>query len=85
MIVLIHWNEGHVAALLTLKANWLDTLTVQQWKVVINNDVVLFFCHQWGNTFWAALILVSKSAKKVEKTWINISQLKYVAYMQLSS
>ena len=33
-----------VAALLTLKANiWLDTLTVKQWEIMINNDVLLFF------------------------------------------
>ena len=30
------------AALLTLKANWFDTLTVKQWEVMINNDVSLF-------------------------------------------
>ena len=34
--------KGHVAALLTVKANWLDTLTVKQWKVMINNDVFFF-------------------------------------------
>ena len=33
---------GHVAALLTLKANWFDTLTVKQWEIMINNDVLLF-------------------------------------------
>ena len=31
-----------LAALLTLKANWFDTLTVKQWEVMINNDVLLF-------------------------------------------
>ena len=34
--------KGPVAALLTVKANWLDTLTVKQWKVMINNDVFIF-------------------------------------------
>ena len=34
--------KGPVAALLTVKANWLDTLTVKQWKVMINNDVFFF-------------------------------------------
>ena len=33
---------GHVAALLTLKANWFDTQTVKQWEIMINNDVLLF-------------------------------------------
>ena len=33
---------GHVADLLTLKVNWFDTLTVKQWEVMINNDVLLF-------------------------------------------
>ena len=33
---------GYVAALLTLKANWFDTLTVKQWEIMINNDVLLF-------------------------------------------
>ena len=33
---------GHVADLLTLKANWSDTLTVKQWEIMINNVVVLF-------------------------------------------
>ena len=33
---------GHVADLLTRKANWFDTLTVKQWEVMINNDVLLF-------------------------------------------
>ena len=33
---------GHLAALLTLKANGFDTLTVKQWEVMINNDVLLF-------------------------------------------
>ena len=27
---------GHVASLLTLKANWFDTLTVKQWEIIIN-------------------------------------------------
>ena len=30
------------AALLTLKANCFDTLTVKKWEIVINNDVSLF-------------------------------------------
>ena len=33
---------GHVADLLTLKANWSDTLTVKQWEMMINNDVLMF-------------------------------------------
>jgi len=33
---------SNVAALLTLKANWFDTLTVKQWKIMMNNDVLLF-------------------------------------------
>ena len=33
---------GHVAALLTLKANWFDTLTVRQREIMINNDVLSF-------------------------------------------
>ena len=65
--------KGHVAALLTLKANLFDSLTVKQWKVMINNDVVLFFCDQWVNTLRAAPTLLSKSAKMIEKMWINIS------------
>ena len=28
-------------ALLILKANWFDTLTVKQWEIMINNDVSL--------------------------------------------
>ena len=31
----------HVAALLTLKANWFDTLTVKQLEIIINHDVLL--------------------------------------------
>ena len=34
--------KGHVSALLTLKANWLDTVMVKLWKVMINNDVLFF-------------------------------------------
>ena len=34
--------KGDVAALLTLNANWLDTLTVKQWEIMINYDVLLF-------------------------------------------
>ena len=34
-----YWD---VAAVLTLKANWFDTLTVKQWEIMINNDVLLF-------------------------------------------
>ena len=33
---------SHVTALLTLKANWFDTLTLKQWEIMINNDVLLF-------------------------------------------
>ena len=33
---------GHVAALLTLKANWFDALTGKQWEIMIINDVPLF-------------------------------------------
>ena len=51
-IVLIHWSKRHIAALLTLKTNWLDTLTMKHWKVMINNDVFFFSCNQWGNTFF---------------------------------
>ena len=32
----------HVAALLTLKANWSDTLTVKPLEIMINNAVLLF-------------------------------------------
>ena len=35
-------RKGSTVALLTLKANWLDTLTVKQWEITINNDVLLF-------------------------------------------
>ena len=35
-------NSSHVAALLTLKANSRDTLTVKQWEIMISNDVLLF-------------------------------------------
>ena len=33
---------SQVAALLTLRANWFDTLTVKQWEIMINNHVLLF-------------------------------------------
>ena len=33
---------GHVAALLTLKANSFNTLTMKQREIMINNDVLLF-------------------------------------------
>ena len=32
---------SHVAALPTLKAKWLDTITVKRWEILINNDVSL--------------------------------------------
>ena len=32
----------HVAALITLTANWFDTLAVKQREIIINNDVLLF-------------------------------------------
>ena len=35
-------TDGSWSALLTLKANWFDTLTVKQWEIMINNDVLLF-------------------------------------------
>ena len=61
----VHWQlrpfpscRCHVAALLTLKANWFDTLTVKQWEIMINNDVLWFFCDQWGNDLWAASTLL---------------------------
>ena len=34
--------NGHVASLLTLKANWFDTLAVKQWEIMINKDMLLF-------------------------------------------
>ena len=34
--------QGHAAAFLTLKAEWFDTLTVKQWEIMINNDLLLF-------------------------------------------
>ena len=37
--------SSHVAALLTLKANWFDTLTVKRCEIMINNDVLLFSAH----------------------------------------
>ena len=46
------FKPGHVAALLTLKANSFDTLTMKQREIMINNGIV--FCDQWGNTLWAA-------------------------------
>ena len=57
--------KGHVAALLTVKANWLDTLTVKQSKVMINNDVVFFLwpmrkhLHWWLMDFLAKVNLTS--------------------------
>ena len=56
----LSWVEAHK----TLKANWLDTLTVKQWEIMINNDVLLFSGDQRGNTLRAArtlLDLVSSS------------------------
>ena len=35
-------NKTDVAALLTLQANWFDTLTAKQWEIMINNDVSSF-------------------------------------------
>ena len=35
-------RKGSIAALLTLKANWFDSLTVKQWEITINSDVLLF-------------------------------------------
>ena len=35
-------RECSIAALLTLKANWFDTLTLKQWEITINSDVLLF-------------------------------------------
>ena len=32
----------HVAALLSLNANWFGTLTMKRWEIMINNDVLLF-------------------------------------------
>ena len=32
----------HVEALITLTANWLDTLSVKQREIIINNDAFLF-------------------------------------------
>ena len=42
---------GHVAALLTLKANWFDTLTVRQWEIMMNNDVLLFSATNEGTPY----------------------------------
>ena len=42
----------------TLKANWLDTLTMKQWEIMINNDVLLFSGDQRGNTLRAAPTLL---------------------------
>ena len=54
----VHWQlksfpscRCHVAALLTLKANWFDTLTVKQWEIMINNDVLLFFASNDETTY----------------------------------
>ena len=50
---------SHVAALLTLKANWFDTRTVKQWEIMINNDVLIIaFCDQSGNILRAAPTLM---------------------------
>ena len=48
---------GHVADLLTLKANWFDTLTVKQWEVMINNDVLLFSATNEDNLRAAPIVL----------------------------
>ena len=32
---------------LGLKVNWFDTLTVKQWEIMINNDVLLFLRRMW--------------------------------------
>ena len=61
----VHWLlrsfpscRCHVAALLTLKANiWLDTLTVKQWKIMVNNDVLLFFFATNEETTYEQLLL----------------------------
>ena len=42
---------GHVAALLTLKANLFDTLTVKQWEIMMNNDVLLFSATNEGTSY----------------------------------
>ena len=42
---------GHVVALLTLKANWFDTLTMKQWEIMMNNDVLLFSATNEGTPY----------------------------------
>ena len=42
-----------------LQVNWLDTLTVKQWEIMINKWMMCYcFCDQWGNTLQAALSLL---------------------------
>ena len=59
---------GHVADLLTLKANWSDTLTVKQWEMMINNDVLLFSATNEDTPYeqllfyWILLLLYSQTS-----------------------
>ena len=55
-----------LAALLTLKANWFDTLTVKQWEVMINNDVLLFSATNEENTLRAAPTLLFLLVSEME-------------------
>ena len=45
----------HVAALITLTANWFDTLAVKQQEIIINNDVLLFSVTNEETPYWQLL------------------------------
>ena len=41
---------------LGLKVNWFDTLTVKQWEIMINNDVLLFLRPMWKHLTSSSII-----------------------------
>ena len=58
---------GSLADLLTLKANWLDTLTVKQWEVMINNVLLLSATnedtpYEQFLYYWILLLLYSQTS-----------------------
>ena len=67
-------ERGHVAPLLTLTANLFDTLTVKQWEIMINSDVLLFSAPMRKHLTSSIYITSERSSGFIQAKFSNLGE-----------
>ena len=76
--------ETDLPALLTLKANWFDTLTVKQWEIMINNVLLFSATNELGTPYEQLLHYWNISQWDLEKLSIFLFQFPLASELSVN-